>query len=449
MAIAARATTFTYGTIGNDIITAQYLYGDMIDGLAGDDVITGLAGNDLLLGNAGRDTLFGMDGFDTLDGGAGSDKLYGGAGDDILRPDSRSIANDVVDGGDGSDTLDYSTAPVTRAVRVNLGVTGTQDTLGAGKDTIVNVENVTGTSFADTLTGNALANTLKGGAGSDTLQGLAGNDFLFGGAGNDKLYGGDGADSINPDDGGIGNDYIDGGLGYNTLSYLSLGGTMGVRVDLNLTTAQNTGGAGIDTILNINAVVGSINADTFIGTSRDDYFNGDYGNDTFTGGAGNDTLLGGSGNYADTIDGGDGDDRMNGGDGADILNGGAGIDRIRGGGGADVMTGGGGGDLFYLSGSPFGADSTIASLDRITDFNTAEDQFILQSFNWTALSSYVATADFSAAGIAQVRATGDAGLQQVQVDYDGNGSVDLAVEVNIVGSPLTAANFQLLQVTDF
>ena len=36
MPINARATTYTYGTAGNDIITAQYLLGDLIDGLGGD-----------------------------------------------------------------------------------------------------------------------------------------------------------------------------------------------------------------------------------------------------------------------------------------------------------------------------------------------------------------------------------------------------------------------------
>jgi Ca2+-binding RTX toxin-like protein len=121
-------------------------FGDLIDGLAGDDVITGLDGGDVLLGNSGRDTLYGMGGNDTLDGGAGADRLYGGWGDDSLHPDSGGIANDYVDGGDGIDTIDYSTAPVTtRGVTVNLGLTSAQDTKGAGKDTILNVENAVGT----------------------------------------------------------------------------------------------------------------------------------------------------------------------------------------------------------------------------------------------------------------------------------------------------------------
>lgn len=449
MPIAARATTFTFGTALDDVILAQYLYGDLIDGLAGNDTITGLDGNDTLIGGTGRDTLFGMGGFDLLDGGAGNDKLYGGAGDDVLRPDGGAIGSDYVDGGDGIDTVDYSNSAGTRGVRIDLRITGVQDTLGAGRDTIINVENVTGTKFADTLTGTLGDNLLSGGAGNDTLYGLAGQDRMFGGAGNDKLYGGDGNDIISPDDDGVGNDLVDGGTGYNTVSYFRSAATSGVRVDLNLTTAQNTIGAGTDTILNITAVVGTIYADTLIGSVRDDYFNGDDGADILTGGAGNDVLLGGFGNGADTIDGGSGDDKMNGGNGADSLVGGAGVDRIRGGSEADVMSGGAGGDIFYFSGSPFNSDSTTAAMDQISDFTSAEDQMIMQSFNWSAQSSFLGTAAFSATGIAQVRVTGDLGVQQVQVDYDGNGSVDLAVQVNILDTALTAANFQLVQVTDF
>lgn len=449
MPIAARATSFTFGTALDDVILAQYLYGDLIDGLAGNDTISGLDGNDTLIGGLGRDTLYGMGGNDILDGGAGADKLYGGTGDDTLRPDGGATGNDFVDGGDGIDTVDYSNFAGTRGVRVDLRIATAQDTLGAGKDTIINVENVIGTSYADTLTGTLGDNKLTGGAGNDTLSGLGGNDFLFGGAGSDKLYGGDGNDQIVSDDGGVANDLIDGGAGYNTLSYLTSAATTGVKIDLNLTTAQDTGGAGIDTIIHINAVVGTKFADTLIGTAGDDYFNGDYGADTITGGAGNDMLLGGSDNAVDTITGGAGDDKINGGNGADILSGGDGIDRIRGGLGADVISGGAGGDIFYFSGSPFVSDSTTAAMDQVTDFSSAEDQLILQSFNWTAQSGFIGTAAFSATGIAEVRVTGDIGVQQVQVDYDGNGSVDLAVQLNILDAPLTAANFQLVQVTDF
>ena len=84
----------------------------------------------------------------------------------------------VLDGGDGTDTVSYKSA--SGGVTVSLAITGPQETLGAGIDKLVNVENLTGSSFNDTLTGNAGANTIVGGAGNDVLTGGAGNDtFVF------------------------------------------------------------------------------------------------------------------------------------------------------------------------------------------------------------------------------------------------------------------------------
>jgi Ca2+-binding RTX toxin-like protein len=142
-------------------IDAQYLLGDMIDGGAGNDTITGLNASDLLIGGLGNDTLLGLDGNDTLDGGAGRDVLVGGAGNDLLRPDTGAVGNDVVDGGDGVDTLDYFTSAVVCAAHRSR-VTDVQGTRGAGADLILNVENVTGSTFDDRFTGSAVDNMLIG-----------------------------------------------------------------------------------------------------------------------------------------------------------------------------------------------------------------------------------------------------------------------------------------------
>ncbi len=107
MTINAKATTYTYGTSGNDIINAQYLLGDLIDGLAGNDTITGLDGGDVLVGNNGHDIIHGLGGHDVLDGGAGRDQLFGGLGNDLFRPDTGAIGNDFMDGGSDLDTIDY------------------------------------------------------------------------------------------------------------------------------------------------------------------------------------------------------------------------------------------------------------------------------------------------------------------------------------------------------
>ncbi|MFN9987272.1 MAG: beta strand repeat-containing protein, partial [Pirellula sp.] len=48
-------------------------------------------------------------------------------------------------------------------------------------------ENLSGSSYADTLTGDSNSNVIDGGGGNDTLQGGLGNDFLIGGAGTDTV----------------------------------------------------------------------------------------------------------------------------------------------------------------------------------------------------------------------------------------------------------------------
>ena len=117
-----------------------------------------------------------------MNGGAGNDKMDGGAA--------------------GTDTVSYETG-ATAGVKVSLAIAAAQNTVGAGTDTLLNFENLTGSGFNDTLAGNAGANTLSGLAGNDSLNGAAGIDSLSGGAGNDRLIGGAGNDSL---DGGVGTD---------------------------------------------------------------------------------------------------------------------------------------------------------------------------------------------------------------------------------------------------
>jgi len=74
-------------------------------------------------------------------------------------------------------------------VTVSLALAGAQNTVGAGIDTLINFEDLTGSGFNDILTGNALANLLTGGAGNDSLDGGDGSDTLLGGNGGDSLLG--------------------------------------------------------------------------------------------------------------------------------------------------------------------------------------------------------------------------------------------------------------------
>jgi Ca2+-binding RTX toxin-like protein len=176
-----------------------------------------------------------------------------------------------------------------------------------------------GTEGADVLNGGADGDTLYGFGGNDTIKGGAGDDVLAGNDGNDTLQGGDGDDYIL---GGPGNDTIDGGAGNDWAAYEDA--TAGVIVDLNLTTAQNTGGGGTDKLAGIENVYGSDFNDTLTGDAHDNMIVGGLGNDIVNGGKGGDTLWGSAG--ADTLDGADGDDYLVGGAGADIIKGGAGFD---------------------------------------------------------------------------------------------------------------------------
>ena len=80
-------------------------------------------------------------------------------------------------------TVSYQDA--TAAVQVDLSYGKSQDTKGAGTDTIKNCANLIGGQFNDTLLGSALANAIEGGAGSDRIFGDKGADALTGGAGAD------------------------------------------------------------------------------------------------------------------------------------------------------------------------------------------------------------------------------------------------------------------------
>ena len=281
--------------------------------------IIGTNSNNTLNGTASADTLIGRAGNDTLNGSGGNDRLNGGVGTDILN------------GSTGIDTADYSNLVIngttytgaTAGVTVNLGLTSAQNTGGAGTDTLKSIENLIGTNFADRLTGNS-ANTV--------LSGLAGNDTLLGGGGNDRLIG------------GAGNDRLDGGTGLDTADYSTA--TAGVEAILDVFFSQNTVGAGVDTLVSIENLIGSNFADRLEGDEGHNVLSGLRGNDLLVGGDGNDTLNGGDG--TDLLFGDYGNDTVAGGSGLDHLEGSEGDDRLDGGTGADVMRGGNGNDTYLV-----------------------------------------------------------------------------------------------------
>ena len=138
--------------------------------------------------------MYGGGGDDDLHGGEPSSGvlghvLFGDAGDDVLAAGSKGgqmeggQGDDTIIGGTGFDEADYWHAP--DGVRVDLALTGPQDTRGAGHDTLAGVEALEGSEHDDVLKGHDEANALFGGAGDDVLDGRGGADGLYGDDGAD------------------------------------------------------------------------------------------------------------------------------------------------------------------------------------------------------------------------------------------------------------------------
>ena len=177
-------------------------------------MLIGNSGNNILAGGAGADTLDGDAGWDTasyatsssgvtvsLMTGTGSggdaqgdrllniENLVGSNFDDTLEG---STVSGSLDGGLGNDTVSFAHAASGAGgagVTVNLALTTWQNTITGGWHQLLNIENVTGSAFNDTLIGNSGNNIITGLGGNDTLTGAGGNDtFVFlPGFGNDTI----------------------------------------------------------------------------------------------------------------------------------------------------------------------------------------------------------------------------------------------------------------------
>jgi Ca2+-binding RTX toxin-like protein len=182
---------------------------------AGNDTVkvgTSMAGKLTVNGGGGSDTLVGPNATNTwnITGSSAGDlnadtkfmaveNLVGGTGSDTFKFRDGMGITCALNGGSGTDTLNYSAYTI--GVTVNLR-TGTATGVAGG---VRDIENVTGGAGNDTLTGNAANNLLRGGAGNDSISGGGGNDILLGGAGNDSLHAGSGRSLLI---GGLGADRI-------------------------------------------------------------------------------------------------------------------------------------------------------------------------------------------------------------------------------------------------
>jgi len=332
-----------HGTKGDDYIDYHNGITDIGDTVYGED------GDDTVSGRGGNDTLIGGNGVDNLIGNEGDDLLIGGEGGDFLS------------GNSGIDTASYADSDEGVVVDLNwedswgygFGMGGT-----AEHDLVQGIENLIGSSYADTLEGDASDNVFDGGAGADTLSGQGGADLLKGGGGADTLNGGNGADTLK---GGGGADTLNGGNGSDTASYEA--SPEGVSVLLYTDDAAG-GDAEGDELNGIENLIGSAFADLLWGDDGVNELRGLDGNDTLKGFGGADSLTGGTG--ADSLEGMNGSDVLRGDNGHDTLNGGA---------GRDDLYGGSGGDSFvWWDTSETGA--TAGTADAVHDFNRAQGDVI-------------------------------------------------------------------------
>ena len=230
------------GGDGNDILNGI----ESAIGSSHNDTLIGDVNNNSFQGNDGSDTLVGGYGNDDLDGGNGNDSLVGGEGSNVL---VGGQGDDVIK-GNGADQTNYYDAVSGVVVNLTTGkVSG-----GSGNDTLSGIGSVTGSSFNDTLTGNTEDNTLDGNSGDDWLMGGSGDDWLMGGKDIDWAS-------------------------YNNSSS---------AVVVNLSTGIASGGAGNDTIQEIENVQGSKYNDTLTGDDNTNTLDGKAGNNVLTSGEGND-----------------------------------------------------------------------------------------------------------------------------------------------------------------
>jgi Ca2+-binding RTX toxin-like protein/methionine-rich copper-binding protein CopC len=181
---------------------------------------------------------------------------------------------------------------------------------------------------------------VNAGDGNDTLIGSVNNDRLEGEGGNDSLFGGNGDDILS---GGSGTNIIDGGPGVNTVSYQSVASS--VNVNLGSTAAQQTTATSIDTLINIDNLIGGSGNDSLTGNQRDNYIQGMGGNDLIVGGEGNNILDGGEGD--DTITADNGNNKVVGGAGQDAITVGNGDNALYGDDGNDTIIAGNGNNHIY------------------------------------------------------------------------------------------------------
>lgn len=429
--------TSVFGTRGNDGEGVNpNLMAAWSHLMAGNDTITGTNGNDYR-------SLVGFD--------AGNDVYNMRGGDDYVEG---GLGNDTINGGDGYDILSYAETnyglgPVmVRGVTVNAQTRVVLDPWG-GRDVVSSIEEFRGSRLNDTFIGNNTErDRFMGGRGRDTMDGGA-NSFTATG-------------ELDPDR-------------RDEVRYdrdANLGGRRGIVVDLETSFANGSirgtirdGFGNIDTVIDIERVIGTRFNDVFVGSRTNNVFAGGEGVDRYNGEAGFDTVNFGRyfGNAGPAVgiqvdltratgqivnDGfgntetATGIEAIWGTDRADSVRGGAANNEFYMALGRDTMSGGGGSDTFvWESRAEFGQG------DVVTDFTatgTAADRLAFWTPGITGMDTTPRLVNGTAATSAQATFIFNAANDTLYWDPDGTGAAAALAVVRLTNvASLSAANFDL------
>ncbi|HAO0324852.1 TPA: hypothetical protein IGZ64_004776, partial [Escherichia coli] len=251
---------------------------------SGDSGLVSISGGKTQYVN-GFEMIVGSDHGDTFILNAKGHLIKGGKGDDFF---SLQGGSNVLQGGEGYNTLDYSRA----------GDEQGYDTITVlGRNVDLDINGVT----VD-FTQNTTLNNGWNDGGQDTFTDI---HEIIGSNKNDHIILGDRDVNVvetagdNYIEGGKGNYIIDGGKGNSILDYTQV--NEAIRIDLN--SGEVVKGTNSDKLSNISHVIGSQGGTDFIGKAAgENTLIGINGNNTFTVDKGNNTLYGGLGTNQYTLD---------------------------------------------------------------------------------------------------------------------------------------------------
>jgi Ca2+-binding RTX toxin-like protein len=406
----------------------------------GTDLLTvyGLDGNDTIsaLGLVTKITAL------TIDAGAGNDTIRSngdgtyraGVGDDMVYA-GLTNSSEILDGGDGTDTLDTTSWGGPYTIDMVTGLTNYSG------ENFTNFENLVSGAGDDTITGTTANNVISTQGGTDTIDGGAGNDTLDGGIGNDTLIGGTGDDWFYVDSPA---DVVAENAGEGTDRVLaSVSYVLGAGVEVELLSTTNDAGTGaIDLTGNnlANSISGNAGNNVLDGGGGADAMAGWLGNDTFyvddagdqvveLSGQGTDTVISTvtyalTGTYAENLTlAGSSDINAAGNTLANVLTGNSGNNILNGAGGADTMAGGLGDDTYYVDNA---ADVVAEASGQGTDL-------IVASVSYALTGIYVE--NLTLTGSANLGATGNT-LANIIVGNSGNNIINGGAAADRMGGGL-------------